>query len=151
MTMGERIRQRRKELGLSQEELAHRLGNKSRASVCTVERDKEDLTTTRIQQYADALETTIAYLMGWDSNVSVGKITEKDLPKWAQHPETLGAAQDVTRKFDATRAQNADEMELLQGYRAASAPVRKIMLDAAKDALKGDSEKSSDSTDEESA
>lgn len=65
MTIGQRIRERRKELGLSQEELARRLGNKSRASVCTVEKDKEDLTTTRIRQYAEALECTPAYLMGW--------------------------------------------------------------------------------------
>ena len=66
MTLGQRIRERRKELGLSQEELAKRLGNKSRASVCTVEKDKEDLTTTRIRQYAEALECSPAYLMGWE-------------------------------------------------------------------------------------
>ena len=66
MTIGERIKQRRLELGLSQEELAKRLGNKSRASVCTVEKDREDLTTDRIRKYAEALETTPSYLMGWE-------------------------------------------------------------------------------------
>ena len=65
MTIGQRIKQRRKELGLTQTELAHRLGNKSKVSVCTVENDKEDLTTDRIRKYADALECTPAYLMGW--------------------------------------------------------------------------------------
>ena len=64
MTTGQRIKQRRQELGLTQEELARRLGNKTRASVCTVEKDKEDLTTTRIRQYAEALETTPLYIMG---------------------------------------------------------------------------------------
>lgn len=63
--LGLRIKLRRIELGLTQEELAARLGNKSRASVCTVENGKEDLTTTRIQQYADALECSPSYLMGW--------------------------------------------------------------------------------------
>ena len=66
MTIGQRIKQRRIELGLSQEQLAHRLGNKSRASVCTVENDKEDLTSDRIRKYAEALETTPAYIMGWE-------------------------------------------------------------------------------------
>lgn len=66
MTIGERIKQRRLELGLSQEELAKRLGNKSRASVCTVEKDREDLTTDRIRKYAEALETTPSFLMGWE-------------------------------------------------------------------------------------
>lgn len=63
--LGLRIKLRRIDLGLTQEELAARLGNKSRASVCTVENGKEDLTTTRIQQYADALECSPSYLMGW--------------------------------------------------------------------------------------
>lgn len=66
MTIGQRIKQRRIELGLSQEQLAHKLGNKSRASVCTVENDKEDLTSDRIRKYAEALETTPAYIMGWE-------------------------------------------------------------------------------------
>lgn len=66
MTIGQRIKKRRLELGLSQEELAKRMGNKSRASVCTVEKDKEDLTTDRIRKYAEALETTPTYLMGWE-------------------------------------------------------------------------------------
>ena len=70
MTIGERIKQRRIELGLSQEELAKRLGNKSRASVCTVEKDKEDMTTDRVRKYAEALECTPAYLMGWEDEKS---------------------------------------------------------------------------------
>lgn len=67
MSIGERIKQRRIELGLTQTELAYRLGNKSRASVCTVEKNKEDLTTDRIRKYAEALETTPSYLMGWET------------------------------------------------------------------------------------
>lgn len=66
MTTGERIKQRREELGLTQTELAERMGYKSRAAICTVEKDKEDLTTTRIRRFAEALQTTPAYLMGWE-------------------------------------------------------------------------------------
>ena len=65
MTIGQRIKQRRLELGLTQEELARRMGNSSRASVCTVERDKEDLTIERIKKYAEALECEPGYLTGW--------------------------------------------------------------------------------------
>lgn len=65
MTIGQRVKQRRKELGLTQEELAKRIGNSSRASICTVEKDREDLTTTRIAKLAKALETSPAFLMGW--------------------------------------------------------------------------------------
>lgn len=66
MTTGERIKKRREELGLTQAELAERLGYKSRAAICTVEKDKEDLTTTRIRKFAMVLGVSPGYLMGWE-------------------------------------------------------------------------------------
>lgn len=68
MTIGQRIKQRRLELGLTQTELAERMGYTSRTSICTVEKDKEDLTTTRVKKFAEALETTPSDLMGWTEN-----------------------------------------------------------------------------------
>ena len=65
MTVGQRIRERRKELGLSQEELGRRLGYKSRAAVSSVEKDKEELTLERVRKYADALHCSPGYLAGW--------------------------------------------------------------------------------------
>lgn len=67
-TLGQRIRKRREELGLTQTQLAERLGYKSKVSVSNAENDRDDMTTTRISKYADALETTTAYLMGWDED-----------------------------------------------------------------------------------
>ena len=64
-TLGERIKRRREELGLTQSELAARLGYKSKVSVSNAENDRDDMTTTRISKYATALETSEAYLMGW--------------------------------------------------------------------------------------
>lgn len=57
-------------MGLTQEGLAKRLGNSSRASICTVEKDREDLTTTRIAKFAKALDTSPAFLMGWTDDPS---------------------------------------------------------------------------------
>ena len=44
---------------------------------------------------------------------------------------------------DASGTLSRDETELISGFRVASGPVRRIMLDAARDALKGDTGKSS--------
>lgn len=66
MNIGERIRNRREELGLTQEELAKKLGYKSRSSVNKVETSRE-LSNKKVRLYADALGTTPAYLMGWTS------------------------------------------------------------------------------------
>lgn len=68
--LGERLKQKRIELGLSQEELAKRLGLKSKSTICKIERGEDNLTTTAIRKYAEALHTTPAYLMGWESTVS---------------------------------------------------------------------------------
>lgn len=65
-TIGSRIRNRREELELSQEELGKRLGYKSRSSINKIELDQRNLTQSKIKAIADALETTPAYIMGWD-------------------------------------------------------------------------------------
>lgn len=64
-TIGNRIRSRREELGLSQEELGNKLGYKSRSSINKIELDQRNLTQSKIKAIADALNTTPAYIMGW--------------------------------------------------------------------------------------
>ena len=65
-TIGSRIRNRREELGLSQDELGKRLGYKPRSSINKIELDQRNLTQSKIKAIAEALETTPAYIMGWD-------------------------------------------------------------------------------------
>lgn len=68
MTVGERIKNRRKELGLSAEIVAERIG----VSPATVYRyESADIMNMRIDKIAPiarALNTTPAYLMGWTDN-----------------------------------------------------------------------------------
>jgi len=63
---GNRVRRRRLELGITQEELARRLGYSSRSAVNKIERCVNDVPQSRVQALAAALETTAAYLMGWE-------------------------------------------------------------------------------------
>ena len=65
-TIGSRIRNRREELGLSQDELGKRLGYNSRSPINKIELDQRNLTQSKIKAIAEALETTPAYIMGWD-------------------------------------------------------------------------------------
>ena len=66
MTIGDRIKIRREELGLSQEELAQKLGYKSRSSINKIEHNTRQLTQKNIKAIADALDTTPSYIMGWN-------------------------------------------------------------------------------------
>ena len=60
------IKERRRDLGLSQEELAKKVGYRDRTSIAKIEAGEVDLSQSRIDAFAQALETTPAYLMGWD-------------------------------------------------------------------------------------
>lgn len=64
MTVGERIRQRREELHISQEELARRVGYKSRSSINKIELSRE-LPLHKVKPIAVALSITPGELMGW--------------------------------------------------------------------------------------
>ena len=59
-----RLRLRRKELGLSQEELAQRMGYRSKSSITKLEKGVNDLPQAKLEELAAALETTPAYLLG---------------------------------------------------------------------------------------
>lgn len=65
-TIGDRIRARREELGLTQYELGLKLGYKSRATVNKIELGQRNLKQSKIKAIADALDTTPGYIMGWD-------------------------------------------------------------------------------------
>ena len=68
MTIGERIKQRRMELGLSVDEVAEKLG-KNRATVYRYESNEiENLPVGTLEPLAKILETTPAQLIGWDDD-----------------------------------------------------------------------------------
>ena len=65
MQMPERIKKRRRQIGLSQEELGKRLGV-GKSCVCRLETENKNMTIERIERIADALEISPVTLVGWD-------------------------------------------------------------------------------------
>lgn len=68
MNLASKVKQRRIELGLSQEELAKKMGYSSRTSINKIENGRP-VSQKIIVRLAEALETTPAYLMGWDNDL----------------------------------------------------------------------------------
>ena len=64
--IGKRIKERREELGLTQLQLAERMGYTSKAAVCKVERGDDNITADRVSRFANALNCSESYLMGWE-------------------------------------------------------------------------------------
>ena len=70
MTMGDRVKAARLKKGYTQEELAQKLGYKSRSSVNKIEKER-DIPRSMIVKIAEILDVTPAYLMGWDERKPV--------------------------------------------------------------------------------
>lgn len=93
MSIGKRIKDRRKQLKLSVEDMAKKLG-KNRATIYRYESSEiENMPLDILEPLAKALKVTPAYLMGWES--------EKDLPTlssdypYLPHPVAAGLPENV--------------------------------------------------------
>lgn len=62
--LARRVRERRAALGLSQEELADRMGYRSKSSITKLEKGVNDLPQSKLEELAAALDTTPAWLLG---------------------------------------------------------------------------------------
>ena len=115
MRIGERIKQRRLELGYTADALAKML-NKNRATIYRYENgDIENMPIDVLEPLAKALNTTPAYLMGWtDSQQSrEPKPTEEyyDDPEAAEFAEYLRTRPGARMLFSAAKDMSKEEME----------------------------------------
>ena len=111
-TLYERIKSRRTELGLTVEELAHKMGYKDKSSISKIENGKADIPQSKIAAFADALQTTPAYLMGWEEQPEPKKPTIppgfEPMPKMKKIPligaiacgEPITAEQNIEKMVD---------------------------------------------------
>ena len=67
MTIGDRVKLLREKKGMTQLELAEKLGYKSKSSVAHIENGR-DIPRAMVVTLADILDTTPAYLMGWEDD-----------------------------------------------------------------------------------
>lgn len=62
--MGSRMRERRIELGMTQDELAQKMGYTSRSTINKIEKGVIDLTQSALVKLADVLDVDALYLLG---------------------------------------------------------------------------------------
>lgn len=66
MNIGNRIKNRRIELGMTQQELAVKIGFKTRSHISLLEQGDRNIPISKIEKLANALEVSPEYLMGWE-------------------------------------------------------------------------------------
>lgn len=85
-TLGDRVKELRLSLGWSQDELAKRMGYKSRSSINKIESGRP-VTQKIIVRLAEVLYTTPSYLMGWEEEEN--KITIEIDKEWMDKVGTV--------------------------------------------------------------
>lgn len=86
----ERIKNRRVALNMSQQELAEAVGYKNKSMISHVEKGMIDLSITMIKKFAEVLNVTPSYLMGWeDENGNEIVKVEIEMPNDDIHKRAL--------------------------------------------------------------
>ena len=123
MRIGERIKQRRLELGYTADTLA-KLLNKNRATIYRYENgDIENMPIDVLEPLAKALNTTPAYLMGWQephqvSTSTISKQTEDYYldAETAEYAEMLRTRPEMRMLFSASRGISKEDTEKAVEY-----------------------------------
>ena len=110
-TIYERIRRLRQENNMSQDELAKKTGYTSRSTINKIEAGKIDISRAKIKVFADALEVTPAYLMGWEEESEQGYYTD---PEVAEYAEELRTNPELRVLFSSSR--NLTKKQMQEAY-----------------------------------
>lgn len=112
--IGKRIKNRRKELGITQEELAQKLGYKNKSTIAKIENGTNDIVQSKVVEFAKALDTTVAALMGWD-DVEPEQEQHYYLDDDAREmAEFMFTNPDYKVLFDASRKVKKEDIEIVR-------------------------------------
>jgi transcriptional regulator with XRE-family HTH domain len=130
MTVGERIRERRIELKLTQEELGKRLGY-GKSAVCRVEKEGNNITSNRIEKFAKALECTPGYLMGWTATPNQKQLNIFDIEGDTETADEIRKERFEKRfKFETDRYTtdlSTEESVIIECYRKLQEPEKEMI------------------------
>lgn len=117
MAIGERIKARREELGMTQQQLADRLGYKSKTSINKIEIGKNGIAQKKIVDFANALQTSIEYLMEMDNDTDENsqQSVYYTNPETARRAEEMATNPELRALFDVQRNMDPEDLKALYG------------------------------------
>ncbi len=124
--IGDKIKARREQLGMSQDELAKKMGYKSRSSINKIELNLQDIPQKKIAQFSKALNTSINYLMDWNDAKSEFHSqfgTDQELREYfADQPQLLDMYREIQQSdslqllFDSTKGLSPEDLKPVLEY-----------------------------------
>ena len=120
MTIADRIRIKREELSLTQEELSKRCGYSTKSSITKIEKSGNDITLKKIKRVAEALGVTPSYLMGWEDEKEV---SVEDMIIYADAIQDEAHIESI--KYTADQIEKA--VELFEKYKKADNDIKAVV------------------------
>lgn len=93
--IGKNIMERRKALGMTQEDLASKMGYKSKSTINKIELGRNDIPQSKISKFAEILETTPGALMGWEKIQKKNDIMTDIVIEMRINPEFLSLVETL--------------------------------------------------------
>ena len=109
MEIGDRIRNRRMELGWSQRELAKRMGYSDNSTLARIEQGKVDVYQNKVVQFSEVLGVSIAYLMGWEEEQKKNDI-QADIILKMRSDDTFMSVVENLYKLDKDKLETINQM-----------------------------------------
>ena len=113
MTVGERIREKRIELGWSQQDLAKAAGYSDKTAISKIEHAGNEITLKQVKRIAKAMKVDPEELMGWPENrIDVSRATLRE---------------EMEKQGDREEALNEFAKKLFEYYQKASPEIRQAV------------------------
>ena len=108
MTIGEKIKERRKELGWSLRELSDRMGYANHSTIARIESGAVDIPQSKVVKFAEVMGTSVAYLMDWEEKI------EKDPIGMVERHFEIITDEDISDIFDDFKTLDPTQKKLVK-------------------------------------
>ena len=105
--------ERRKELGMTQEELATKIGYKSKSTINKIELGINDIPQSKLVLFADALDMPLKQLMGWEEVQRENDVIADIVVRMRTDQEFLGL---IEKLYSLNRSRLTDVVNLLNVF-----------------------------------
>lgn len=103
--LGEKIKVLRTKKGYTQEELAKKMGYTSRSTINKIEKGLVDIPQSKIVEFANLLNTTPLYLIGWTDN-----------PDKSSNEIIIKSEKYGTKKYNFSNEDIEEIIDFIEGY-----------------------------------
>ena len=109
--IGDRIRQRRTELGWTMEELAKKMGYSAKSTISLIENGRRDITQSKVVEFAKVLGVSIAYLMEWDESPDATEEHYYNDEQTRQIAQQIFESKELSLLFDAAKDAKPEDLK----------------------------------------